>query len=237
MRFRYLPRFSLSTLMLLVTISAVSVNLVITYRKLSLTTVELDKYRKEIGYLDIGDKNKIHARAVRTVGSLRWAWRIHIPENKKYVLHELTGNIPTHSGSITYIDNVAQPISRDDFPDTINLLVLPAGEYVLYANVERSGDDQWVLTTRYNDITNKTPIIHSSDTTWLGGKGGGWASTSSYVSQDITFITEPGRPMQLLRFCITKMVNGGMSSNHLPPISPDGLLIWIEEATPDKNLD
>ena len=69
------------------------------YRDLQQTKAELrasrdevQKYRGEMGYLDISDPSKIYARGIRTMGATKWSWRIYLPGKPQFRLCISTNN-------------------------------------------------------------------------------------------------------------------------------------------------
>ena len=102
-RRRFRPKFSLATLLVLVTIGCLLAALWATSQRLDAlraelaeTRRELQKYRDELGYVTISDPNKAHATGIRTPGRLRWQWRVYVPKSRRFRLCAAARRIPAN---------------------------------------------------------------------------------------------------------------------------------------------
>jgi hypothetical protein len=55
---------------------------------------ELSALRREMGYLEVTDSQKIHAMALASLEDLTWRWRLHVPDSG-HVLHWGFNGIPS----------------------------------------------------------------------------------------------------------------------------------------------
>ncbi len=81
-------RFSLATLLVIVTFAGLGLSLWSTGRSLRQANLEnlrleyeLSELRREVGYIDVTDTGKIHAIARPSLEDLTWRWRIYVPHN------------------------------------------------------------------------------------------------------------------------------------------------------------
>jgi hypothetical protein len=72
-------RFSLLGLFALVTIVALAVALYLTQSRLALAQAEVQRLRRETGYLTIDDPTQVHVINVPTTDAMHWRWRIYLP--------------------------------------------------------------------------------------------------------------------------------------------------------------
>jgi len=180
---------------------------------IELYRAELAKYRRELGFLDVTDPNKVHAIGVRTTGSLRWQWRIYLPQNRRFRLHKCTSAVPK-SGLECSVGSWAD---------------VPSGEFLLDAYVERGRDGLWLFSTKYAGSASSTSI-GGKDVSWLE-KGGGW-SVEEVRPEEIK-VLEPDRPLLLLCLRVAtpaKVAPDGTILWERPPDTPcDGLMVAIQE--------
>lgn len=80
-------RFSLATLLLLVTIVCLSAALWSSSKELRRARADLeavraktDEYRNELGYPTIEDPSKLHFIRVPLPGPQQWQWRVYVPQ-------------------------------------------------------------------------------------------------------------------------------------------------------------
>ncbi len=87
------PRFSLLTLLLLLTIAAIVVTVWQLYAELGPLRGEVKRLRNEVGELSVDDKTKLHAIRVPTDAESTWKWRVWIPKGRATVAHFHWGDI------------------------------------------------------------------------------------------------------------------------------------------------
>jgi len=176
-RFRF--QFSLRTLILAITLAALLVGLWTTSREVRQARIELAKYRRDVGYLEISDPNKACARAVRTAGSMNWEWRIYLPEERSFRLRVLSKDIPEKG-----IPEGGRGTSTS----------LPSGEYLLKAVFQKNLLSGWAFSV---SVPGKGESfgVGKEDTGWIGRLATTW---SSGVGEE-TVSVDPGAPLELLR--------------------------------------
>ena len=217
-------RYSLATLILLATIVCLLVALWTTSRRFQEATVEAEmlrseirKYREEMGYLTISDPSKAHAIGVPAHDSLKWQWRVYLPENRRFRLHVVTGGVPN--------DGVRGTGRRSGSESMIR-----SGESLLYAAVQKDHRGKWVFRVEEGDSgRGSTTVIQPTDERWIEG-GSGWSTQQ--VNPGRTQSYEPGEPIVLLRLRgheIGEKTDDGRTSGHPPDEPCDGLMIWIDE--------
>ena len=74
------PRFSLLTVLLLITIAGMAIVIVQLWRAVGPLRREVETLRAEVGVLGIDDASKIHVVQVKSPGSFHWTWRIWLPK-------------------------------------------------------------------------------------------------------------------------------------------------------------
>jgi hypothetical protein len=92
--YRFRPRISLLSALLLLTIVAMAIVIVQLWREVGPLRSEVRELRNEVGLLSIEDKSKLHAIEVRTNQDLFWKWRIWVPEGMKAKLKFFCGHAP-----------------------------------------------------------------------------------------------------------------------------------------------
>lgn len=101
-----LPRFSLLSALLLMTIIGLAIVVVQLWREIEPLRADLRRLRDEVGALSIDDPTKPCAIRVRTDNEFTWKWRIWVPKGQVFVLNYASENIPKQGlpashGSIT----------------------------------------------------------------------------------------------------------------------------------------
>jgi hypothetical protein len=169
-----------------------------------------------MGYLHISDPDKVHARAVRTVGHLKWEWRVYLPENRRFRLNFLSQGIPEKAIP-------AQGCS--------SMSSLPSGEFLLKAVLEKNLQAGWAFSVSFPG-SGVSFGIPEENARWIG-QSPGWSSNG--VPEEVVSL-EPGAPLELLRLRVPN--NPGKQGGALTidqssfPQESAGLLVWIEEVGP-----
>ena len=196
-------RFSLATLFLLFTMIILLVAAWTTSRRLDEATTELEKYRDETGRLTISDRQQVHAVGVQVTGSLEWQWRVYLPEDRRFRLHLVTGQVPkTGAPGPGGAIGAHTPFHR-------------SGEFLILAKVEKNARGGWVFAASTPDGKLSSPFQNDA---WLDR--GGW--TISEIGPGKTESVPPGIPMVLLRLRVDEQ-------GAVPETPCDGLMISIEE--------
>lgn len=95
-----MPKISLLSFLLLITIFAIGLQHWLTVQKLETANNELAKLHNEVGHLDVTDPNKIQIVQIPTQEPYRWRWRIRIPDGMDVDLFAARGLIPAQGFSI-----------------------------------------------------------------------------------------------------------------------------------------
>src|SRR3954453_21439497 len=81
---QWLPRFSLLTALLFITIIAIGIGMWRLYRELVPLRAEVQNLRSQLGALTVNDDQKFHVVRVKEPGGFRWNWRIWLPKGQDY---------------------------------------------------------------------------------------------------------------------------------------------------------
>jgi hypothetical protein len=92
--YRFRPRISLISALLLMTIVGMAMVIAQLWHEVGPLRKEVRALRNEVGRLSIDDPTKVHAIEVRTNEQLSWKWRVWVPENAKVSFHTKWGNVP-----------------------------------------------------------------------------------------------------------------------------------------------
>src|SRR3954462_9081750 len=93
---RFRPRFSLLTVILLMTVVGLTIIVAMFWREIGPLRADNRRMRDELGYLNIDDPTKAYAVQLKTLGDDTWKWRIYLPPGGKYQLCCFKGHpLPT----------------------------------------------------------------------------------------------------------------------------------------------
>ena len=81
-----MPRFTLTSLLLLVTVLALACTLIVNNNQWREERAELEELRGIAGRLVVSDITQVHATPVPTTAPLTWRWQIYLPPDKRYRL-------------------------------------------------------------------------------------------------------------------------------------------------------
>lgn len=179
-------RFSLLTLLLLLTTAAAVAGMFAAYRSMLRTAArsqermakqeaefakvraENRRLRAEQGALTIEDPEKAYAIRLPRWTPWMWTYRVYLPPNRRYVLAcQLRGAKP--GGSLSGLSGDAhQPQDGDIFQrvDGETGICLSPGEYQITFAIDRSDDDQW-----HSHLTIRSPAdrtVSGANTTMFG---------------------------------------------------------------------
>ncbi len=208
-------RFSLLNFMLLVTIICLGVGLWSQSRERAKLWDEVQKWRKEAGYFEIQDTQRVHAVRLPSIEDLTWRWRLYVPAGKQYKLHHMQGEIPRETGGSTTGHGWE---------------VLESGEYVVTCAIRKSARGTWQLVFH-------TPS--GRDASGIDDEYLGWLQSPGHTSQatgvqDGVKLKRNEEPLVLLHLRAlpnaTVDVSGSQSlgSSNFPGGATDGLMIWID---------
>jgi hypothetical protein len=95
MRLTFIKSFSLSTLLLLVVIAALSFSQIVLIWQLSSARSEVQEIRRKFGYIRVTDRTKTYVAQIAENEANGDAYRIWIPKGRRYVLHLTDGIFET----------------------------------------------------------------------------------------------------------------------------------------------
>ncbi len=215
---RYLPRFSITTLLLVTALISFAVSHFLVSRKLADTKAALTALRNDALVLDADDSSLIHVIALPTYGPLQWRWKMQLPTEGEYRLRYSIEQIPE-----TGLPSQSTVIA-DVFHDS-NLEPLPGGiPFNLRVAFFKDGNGVWHFTASngdrgaFNRIDIPPPWLES---TTMGGWGssiaGGDSTTSSSADGPLLLVTK-----RKLR------TDPGSGVSIVDKSPTDGLAVWVE---------
>lgn len=175
-------RFSLATILLLLAIVALIVSHVRISRQMALreaqlsaeleaARAEVEKLRKEVGYLDVTDKKKLHIAAAPTHLDLDWKWKIFVPEGESFHVHDL--------------------IEKSSGGSSSNRLPLETGENLIQFVVYKGPEGGWkkkLLVKQDRGNTSVSSDLPEDAMSWFGAgttSTGGLTSASGTHQYDV----------------------------------------------------
>lgn len=202
-------RFSLRTLILIVTISAMAFGLVGMNLKVATLTARIQglvaenlRLRDELGELSIDDETQLHAIRTASGEELEWAWRIWRPEGHEYKLRVDGGSVP-----------------KSGYPTEGGTFYLrDPGEMVVRYRIARDPrDEKW-----YGSLSTRGGSVGSDRQDWVE-----WSSTTSTTSGVGTttrsFSEDDDQTVELCRHMVSQQKS---SSKIEDPAA--GFVIWME---------
>ncbi len=221
-------RMSLLTLLLFMAIAALSVSM----WKLGLEVLplqeEVRQLRSEVGKLTIDDPSKIYAMPLDSPDSNVWRWRIYLPPNLKFQIHDGFGTIPGFKPPTTrsqWLKSLGIDMSR-------TISSIDSGEFTLETSLKDSPEskDFWTLRTR---SPGRNSLGGSVGTTieWLSDERA-W-SRGSELQTGMQKEIDPKNGVVLLmlrKVIVTEQPNG--YSSKAPDTQEDypGVAVWITSA-------
>src|SRR5437773_1739456 len=113
-------RFSLRELILLMAVIALAVSHSITSMRLRTVSDENRLLRQEVNRFPLEDESLLHVAALQSTDNLTWRWRLHVPQNGKFVLRTEDANLP-ESGLPTKLGYVGDELPKDDVYVTVTV--------------------------------------------------------------------------------------------------------------------
>ncbi len=221
-------RFSLATLLLLVTIVCLSaalwsswVQLRDTKSQLLATEARAEKYRSELGYLTIEDASKLHWIRVPRPGDLQWQWRVYVPEANRFRILVADDQIPQMG--------VAKVFKGE--------ITLPAGEVTLHASVYRDHNGHRKFRVEALDVPGLSTFKYGMEgprSEWLDA--GGWSCSAGDDHTEVP----AGVDAVLLRLTASKVTRktdeqGRPGTEYRIPDGPAaGLMVWVRDSKKAK---
>lgn len=197
---RWAARFSLLTVLLVVTIVALTVAVTKLAREVGPLRVEIAKLRDEVGQLNITDRTKLHALRVETDNALEWKWRLWIPAGASYRLR-CCGN----------------KVSATGFPEDGGTMYLrePGEQVVRYVISRDARDGRWK-----GKLHTSTGSVGGDDHVWVE-----WPSTRS-TSSGVGSSTQSYAPHERVEI-VRHLVSQSTSTTDMEDPAA-GFLIWLE---------
>jgi len=136
-----------------VAVVALAVSHSITSLRLRTVSQENVLLRQEVNRFPLEDESLLHVAALQSADNLTWRWRLHVPQNGKFVLRTENANLP-ESGLPTKLGYVGDE--------------LPKGEVYVTVIVEKDRDQRWgVVTLIPAPRVKSRRFIPASNSTWL----------------------------------------------------------------------
>ena len=202
-------RFSLKTFFLVLLFGSLAASNLFTSYRWKQAREENTALRKEVGYLNVEDPDKLNLVAVKTLDDLTWRWRVHVPK-----------------GSRPQIRISGQAIPLNGFSASYSGTTLPPGDYLLTAAVRPNRFNEWTLTLGYDNGSSTTSIAPPC-AGWLEkqSRASGWST--SQAGTNGTEVHPLDETFTLLRVrAMVPSADGTSASTTAQP--SDGILIWIE---------
>ncbi|NOZ39608.1 MAG: hypothetical protein GXP24_05210 [Planctomycetes bacterium] len=222
------PRFSLLTLLLLMTIVAMATALWKLNSELVPLRQEIANYRQQLGYLTIdeSDIDKIHAMKVDSQGPDEWRYRIYLPPGHNYKLGIREGRFPDRSQFPTQSDYLAEVAanSSGSYGDW------KPGEFLLSFRIDPDVKDTtqktWAFkVTRVGEGRKNT---FTSTVPWMADKRL-WSSHSGMVgNKQKSFEADEPLVLHEVRRAILQVGIGSSYSVKSSQGAADGFLLYIE---------
>ncbi len=191
-------RFSLWTAFLLVTIAVLAVSnwqaaarLIERDEQLTAAQKEIQQLRNEVGYLELGDKTKVHVVAAPTHLDLVWRWKVYVPDGANLKAYG-TFKQPT-GGSATSVKT------------------LESGENHIELAIYQGPDRTWkrkLTVTRGGSTSSSSSGIPDELVTWTGSFS---TSTSGLLRKEGTKVYDVDTEVTLLKMTVEK------NKPHNPP--------------------
>jgi len=202
-------RFSLRELVLLMAVAALVVSHSIVSVRLRTVSAENQLLRQEVNRLPLQNESLLHVAALQSTDSLTWRWRLHVPEDGKFVLRTENANLP-ESGLPTKLGQVGDK--------------LPKGDVYVAVTVEKSRDQRWAVVTLIPVPKIKSRFfIPEANSTWIEQRP---SFGVRQMGLEGTKAIPRGEVAELLRVRKSKIVAKGVTVDMNPT---DGVMVWIEE--------
>ena len=213
-----MPKFSIWSLLLWLTIAALAVALVMARRELAEKTARLDTVLNEMRYLNIADDTQINAINIPGFGRKSWRWRIYLPGDRRFRLRVAFDDVPGRGIPANAPDNM--------------ICELPPGESILSASLNKV-NDEWELglhaeTAGRQNFDFNTEVA-GKRTEWLDKRGG---CSLNLAGNSTTESGSPDQPFVLLNYRDGLSPRPGVTATN--PNPTDGVMIWIQEIDPNK---
>ncbi len=226
---RLLPRFSLLTAILLMTIVGLAIGVIQFWRKVGPSRIELRRLRAQTGQLTVDDPNTAQGVCIRKDRD-SWRWRLYLPPKGQnaYYLKCASGHFPNGMHDKAWYSAIQRGGNR-----SVSSPIRLDGEFTLQCSLSKEGND-WIIDTEYERITNGigipgglTTSVFEPSGDWLGIKD---RFDSSSFDEDVQREFRPNEPILLLHIMRSEVeiTPNGTQSVHAPTGEADGVALWIE---------
>jgi len=197
-------RFSLLSLLLVVSLLGVSVSHFQASRTIRRLEAERFALRRELGYLDIQDRKMAYVKRLGSLDELTWRYRVYLPPEG------------------TYRVNVALRWAGQGFPQPKHKVRAFQGgeEFLLTAAFRRGADGKWVLRIATPWVGSNVPD-KDGQLEWLSEP---WADKSAILPLDQEAFA-PDEPIEIGRWQATRTAAMRGAAADRPT---DGFMLWFE---------
>lgn len=157
----HLPRVSLLTFLLLVTIVCLLASQWSLVRDHRALLAEAKLWRRNVGHLEITDPTKIHAVKVDALEVKTWKWRVYVPADADVQLNALVREIP-EEGIPTKATTDQPLVSASELFITAALRLDAKGDWQLVLHMDRFAESQ---LPQLNQPANPGIILPSGSAT------------------------------------------------------------------------
>lgn len=229
---RRLPRISILTALLLMTILGMAIVVAQLWREISPLHAANKRFNEERGTLVIGDPTKLHAIQIpsRFAGEGRQSYRVYVPPGQNYVAYLRINGIPK--------DGLPE---RKVLPDHAGILGVFQGQ--LHGSLKPG---EHVVTVRTVQSSKRTDIqlivdfldayANTAEDGWPTAKPETYAVYGSDSVRSSTVDSDGSQPLVLLRHRIEGVTRESTFVSYTipePTYPLDGMILWLERA-PDK---
>ena len=209
-------RFSLATILLLLTIAALVVSHVRMSRQLAVrdaqvqvAQAEVEMLWKEVGYLDVTDKTKLHIVATPPHLDMVWRWKVFVPAAQPYQIHSL--------------------IKRSSGGSATSTSLLQAGASIVEYAIYKGPQGNW---------KGKLTVVYGGATASTGSPLPDWfdsirTSRSGLLHADGTHQYEVDRPVTLLDLTATPSSPDEAATDQDVPETT--IKVWVEPVKKASN--
>lgn len=210
-------RFSLLTLVWLLTIAALSVGLWQTGREVLPLREEVARVRKELGYFPVDDPSKIQIRRLRGKVPNAWRWRLYLPRSRSYTLYTFHGAAPD-----------AAAFSKAKWCELLrgqrgaHAEPIESGESSFESLLTKYGGQWWLVTGDVGETG--TSVSLAPQDKWLSDETA-WAVASD-VSYEKVAVIGATDPVILLH--VERRVHGADEEAMDDELTREQVVVWIE---------
>jgi hypothetical protein len=203
---KWVPRFSLLTVLLVMNLVACGITIYRQWRELVPMRAELKKLRNEVGALTIDDETKLHAILMPTTERRMWKWRVWVPEGANVTVHYRWNDVPVKG----------VPKSQRSAP-------LFPGENIVSFQPGKDDDGNWRISFSTPSTSYGTPLDSSEH--WFD-----WdqmVSTGEGIGGATTVLDDKSQIYVLKRERVGHFSDSRQLEKVKEPTT--GFIIWLEQ--------